>query len=118
MIRKLTTLIALGLCLYLIVSLGKDLYGIHLRQKEAGATKQKLEKLQTAQEDLKKRLEYVQTPDFVEEEARNKLGMSKPGESIAILPENIDKVMGIKEEEKSPEIPNWKKWGQIFWIFK
>lgn len=60
---------------------------------------------------LIQRLFYVKTNDFVEEEARRKLGLVKQGEHIVIAPSAPSK------EEKPQEIdkrPNWKKWWSLF----
>lgn len=48
------------------------------------AEKKKVDILKTENEKLKKTLEKVKNPRFMEEEARNKLNMSKPGETVVI----------------------------------
>ena len=100
---------------YLIVSLVKDLYGLSQKGKEVEKSQAKLKQVLKEKNILEKQLDYVKTPEFVEKEARDKLGMSKPGETIVILPDNIEKVMGIKDTETEKEkVPNWKKWLNIF----
>lgn len=60
---------------------------------------------------LQERLFYVKTNQFVEEEAREKLGMLRPGEYIVIAPTstplNREK---IEIDTKS----NWEKWLELF----
>lgn len=60
---------------------------------------------------LKERLSYVQSNQFVEEEARDKLGLVKDGEYIVIAPPPTDK---IKQPENIDARPNWKKWWELF----
>lgn len=60
---------------------------------------------------LKERLFYVKTDDFIENEARRKLGLVKVGEHTVIAPP-------APEKDKNPiEVdtkPNWEKWWGLF----
>lgn len=69
--------------------------------------------LQEENEQLKRRLEEVHTPFFVEKEAREKLGMVREGETVVLMD------VGKNEEEgrigRGEEmVPNWKQWWQLF----
>jgi cell division protein FtsB len=59
---------------------------------------------------LQERLKYVKTEQFVEEQAKEKLGLLKPGEFFVIAPTAtpLDKSLPKKVE------PNWKKWLELF----
>lgn len=97
--------------LYLIVSFSKDL--LDLRQKGENISNNQLKLDQSIKEnlELKKQLDEVKTPEFIEREARNKLGMSKPGEVVVILPKDL----GLKKStDEERDIPNWKKWANVF----
>lgn len=59
---------------------------------------------------LKERLFYVNTPEFVEEEAREKLGLVKPGEHTVIVPSPPLP----KNDFSLADKPNWKKWLELF----
>jgi len=48
--------------------------------------KRELEVLQQQKEELRKELEYRKSAEFIEEEARNKLNMVKPGEEVYLRP--------------------------------
>lgn len=61
-------------------------------------------------EFLKQQLYFSNTEEFIEIQAREKLGMVKPGEKIVIVP--------LKQEETTNTIefdntPNWKKWWSL-----
>ncbi len=60
---------------------------------------------------LKQQLYFVNTPQFVENEAREKLGMVKPGEHIVLAPPPIDKQITKPIEDNSP---NWERWWKLF----
>ena len=70
----------------------------------------KLEELKIKNEKFKRELEYVRSGEFIEKEAREKLGMAKAGEVVVILPK-LEERQGEKKEE---EVPNWKKWQRLF----
>lgn len=59
--------------------------------------------------ELKARLREVQTQEFIENEARNKLFLAKPGEQEIILPSPTP-----SPKKEVVYIPNWKKWLEVF----
>lgn len=63
---------------------------------------------------LKNRLTRVKSQDFVEEEARNKLFMVKPGESTIIIPTATIHNAVITKAVKKIEKPNWEQWKELF----
>lgn len=60
---------------------------------------------------LKQQLNHVTTSQFIEQTAREKLGMVKPGEHIVLAPPPIN-----EHENPAPVEyePNWKKWWKLF----
>ena len=75
--------------------------------------KQDLEKEKQENTSLKKKLTEVKNPQFIEEEARNKLFLAKPGEQIVLLPTE-KKTLGSQSAKKQDSRPNWQKWWDIF----
>ncbi len=63
-------------------------------------------------QDLKGRLTYVQSREFIETEARNKLFMVKPGESEVLIQQNLI-AKGTKEAQK-PHLEPWQQWLALF----
>ncbi len=66
---------------------------------------------QTKNQYLKEKLFYVKTNKFVEEEARDKLGMLKDGEYFVIAPTStpLDQRKIVIDDR-----PNWEKWWELF----
>lgn len=56
------------------------------RSKRLIVVKKELETLEQKKAQLEKEAQYRQTPEFIEEEARNKLSMVKPGEEVYLKP--------------------------------
>lgn len=86
---------------------------IDLRARKYTVTERKdaVEVVKKNNEALQKQLEAIQSEDFVEKIARDKLGMVKDGESIVLLPDEI------KSAEKRGELQkqtNWQQWWGLF----
>lgn len=73
--------------------------------------KKELEAEKKKNQFLKQRLFYVKTDEFVEEQARKKLGLVKPGEHTVIAPPEPPKGKETIEIDKTP---NWEKWWKLF----
>lgn len=57
----------------------------------------------------------VEDEGFVEQEARNKLFLQKPGESRVIVDKRlIEAILGKKTAVKEEQKPSWQKWWELF----
>lgn len=71
-------------------------------------------KLEIKNKELKNKLENIQSPQFIEEEVRNKLGLGKAGETMVIIPdEKIKQILGASESA-AIRLPNWLGWWRLF----
>ncbi len=80
-------------------------------ENTAGNLKKELASEERKNQFLKERLFYVKTDQFIEEEARQKLGMVKNGEYIVIAPTSAPL---NRERITIDDKPNWKKWLELF----
>ena len=100
--------------LVLLVIIKNNISGIVRTLEDENTAENLKEKLVSEQKKnqfLKEHLFYVKTNQFVEEEAREKLSMSRPGEYVVIAP-----TAGPLNQEKI-EIdtrPNWRRWLDLF----
>ena len=73
--------------------------------------------LKKENQDLNQKLLTAQSPQFVEQEARNKLGLAKKGEIVVVLPDiNTLKNLAPKlpvEKATLPD-PTWLLWLKLF----
>lgn len=71
-------------------------------------------KLEVKNKQLKKKLSQIQSLQFLEAEIRNKLGMSKKGETVVVIPE--EKLKSVMEASQAAEVrlPNWLGWIRVF----
>ena len=86
-------------------------------RKQVEAERQKVEKMQADNAKLQTQIAEAQGQDFIEKQIRNKLGLTKEGEAMVVLPdESIVRSLApslTSEEETLPD-PNWKKWEKLF----
>ncbi len=112
--KRLFQIISITIGIGLIIKLSGDI----LRLLKAGDKVKLAEKrvwmLEKEKKDLLEKRQYYQTPEFIEEEARNKLNMARPGETIVILPPNLEEILGKQKQNSFPPLPNWKKWWKLF----
>jgi len=71
-------------------------------------------KLEAKNKELKKKLSQIQTPEFIEEEIRNKLGFAKAGETIVVIPEEKLKLVLGASQAAEVRLPNWLGWLKVF----
>lgn len=67
-----------------------------------------IQQLEEQKIELGYRIAYYQTDAFKEKEARDKLGLQKPGEGVIIIPpKSVDS--GAKKKPSKPK-SNWQQW--------
>lgn len=71
-------------------------------------------KLEAKNKELKKKLSDIQSPEFIEEQARNKLGLGKIGETVVIIPEETLKLVMNASQSAQVRHPNWLGWLKVF----
>ena len=72
-------------------------------------------KLEVKNKELKKKLTQIQSPEFIEQQARNKLGLSKKGETVVIIPdETLKLVLGTSSSAQEIRLPNYLGWFRVF----
>lgn len=98
--------------LYLIVSSGKSIIYLWNAGKKVGETQKKFNTLQKQNQELKDKLKEVKSPEYIEKIARDELNLGKEGESVVILPEEIQNIKPQKSLVKTT--PNWQKWYRLF----
>lgn len=112
--KKLIQLLWLGGGLYVCLVLGKSLWELSRAGGRVVQSQQQLTTLQQEGRMLSDRLKEVQTPDFVEKEARDVLGMQKPGETVLIVPTVSLPPTNNEKQDSSRPLANWEKWISLF----
>lgn len=78
---KLPLLVVMLLLLYVSISLGSRFDSLYTMQRDLQAVQAEVQQLRAVNEDLSEQLELLQSDAYVEQVAREKLGLVKPGET-------------------------------------
>ena len=103
--------------LVLLISIVRNVSRIANLNKNIQEEEQSLVSLRKKNDELKKKVEEVKSDEFIEKQARDKLGLAKEGETVVVLPdgESLKKLAPLNNDESEtlPD-PNWKKWEGLF----
>lgn len=72
---------------------------------------QKISQLERENEKIKQKIAEVESPEYLEQIARDKLNLSKPGEILIILPK--DYLASTSAELQTDNRKNWEKWRDL-----
>jgi len=105
------------LIIILLASTVKNIGKVNAIRKQIEDERIKVERMQTENVELQSRIVESQGSDFIEKQIRDKLGLSREGEAIVILPEeSVVKSLSppqTTQEDILPD-PNWRKWFKLF----
>lgn len=112
--KRLINLFVFIIGISLIVNLSRNILKTLKASNQIKQAEKRAEELAKEQQSLLEKSQYYQSEAFIEEEARNKLNMSRPGEEIVILPPNVSRILSQKMPNLPQEVPNWQKWWNLF----
>lgn len=81
--------------------------------KEIAQLQAKADKINSQNQELSELIKYLNTPEYTDRQAREKLNLKKEGEHVVVLPkdsENDGTVAGANLDSR----PNYKKWYDYF----
>lgn len=109
-VKKISVGVIILVLLLLIRNLSASIVSTQQRSQIVKELEQELSDKKKEEVLLSQKLAVAKSDDFVEDEARRKLGLVKPGEKIV-----VDRNLEPKKPEIVPEeLPNYKKWLQLF----
>lgn len=104
-------LVVFGLVL-VINSLIHSIYNLWQKQDLVTMAQRELDKEKELNQKFKAQIEYAKTPQFIEQQAHDKLFLVRPGQQEVLF---SDKPIFTEENVKiQSNIPNWKLWLDLF----
>lgn len=108
---------ALVIAIFVALAYGRAYYQDYQVRQEIKRLQEEVKKLEAKKLESLELWNYVQSPSFVEEKAREELNLVKPGEQVAIVP-SLDQTAEVGQEEKNMlkwyNLPNPIKWWKYF----
>ncbi len=114
MSRKIINFAILIIGVGLIISLSRDIFYLLKAGDRVKQAQIQVDELKKKQDELEKKKDYYQSEEFVEEQARDRLNYSKEGESVVILPPDVESIVNPREVSVTPATPNWQQWWSLF----
>lgn len=108
--NRLITFLIYGLCIVFIVNLSRSIYSLWSKGSLVSEREDVRKTLSEANAKFKEDLSEVESPEFIEREAREKLNLQREGEMVVVLPK---RPQAVTTEAKSQD-PNWLRWWKLF----
>lgn len=113
---KLVLLAVFVLAILLGLAAGKSFLKKYQINREIKNLEAEINKLESSNRELSDLIQYLNSDFFVEQEARLKLGLQKPGEKVMVIPsQTTGNLANIQEKEyTNKELNNPQKWWRYF----
>lgn len=113
--RKIALILVLILVIVITYNLSSRIYSALRAGERLTEALDKLHQVEIKNKELQQQLKEAATADFVEQQARDKLGFAREGETVMVIPPSkIEQVLGIAKEATIERLPNWLGWLKVF----
>jgi cell division protein FtsB len=97
-----------------VIRTGMNVVRLYKAGDRVVEAQKELEGVQQRNEELKRKLALVKTPEYMERLAREKLGYGKDGEVVVVIePSELSSKSEIRSSKSELE-PNWRKWRRLY----
>lgn len=111
---RIAHLVIAAVLLVVVVSFGREVARRYTINRELVGLRSQVNDLQKQKSQISDMIEYFRSPLFQEQEARKKLGLAKPGESVIIVPLTNTNAAASTQQEQPELASNPLKWWQYF----
>lgn len=115
--KKIVPFAVLIVGFIMVIRSAVSLYELYRRSDAVIYQQKKLKELEIKQVELKQQLSKTYTYEFIENEARNKLGLVKPGETIVYLENETTRAaqgLPINTQDKVVNKSIFNQWLELF----
>ncbi len=117
-IGSLSTLFLLFIFIVMGLSLGRNIIKIKNARQQIISAKNQLTELNEIQDQLKEDLEMIQSRQYLDKEAHDKLNLVHEGEVVLVLPQE-DVLRRLSPRTQKPDeemrpLRNWEAWLELF----
>ncbi|MEW6407835.1 MAG: septum formation initiator family protein [Patescibacteria group bacterium] len=118
---KLITFIGFIILIFVALALSKEIYRRYQINQEIKSIQEEIERLEKRNQELQALVDYLNSDSYKEIQARQNLGLQKPGEqAIAVqpAPPNLDVELQASNREEEKNLTNPEKWWNYFFAKK
>jgi cell division protein FtsB len=110
--KKAVFVLIVLVLLFIINGLAHSIYDLWHKQDLLTSAQRQLSQEKLKNQKLKGELSYVKSPQFIEEQAHNKLFLVKPGEQEILISQSLKNKN--QPQGKNQNTANWQKWLNLF----
>lgn len=115
MLKKISIGIAILVVAFIVFNLINQIKSTRSVSDRLNKAAESVYRAEIKNKELKKKLLEIKSPQFIEEQARNKLGLAKSDETVVIIPDKkIKEILGSTESAKEQRLPNHLGWLKVF----
>ncbi len=116
---RLATVLLAGMLIFAMIVTAKLLIQKREVDKEITVLQNRADAVHNDNEQLSELIKYLDTPEYAERQAREKLNLKKDGEFVVVLPDDSN-INQFNQAENVDSTPPYKKWfnyffGQTLW---
>ena len=112
---KMFVLAGVLVVIFLGTNLGKEFYRKYQIQKEIDSLKEDISSLEENNYKLSQLIEYCETDEYKEAQARERFNLGKEGENLVVMIEPNSSDGEIKKKiDNHEKLPNYGKWWNYF----
>lgn len=109
---KLATVLLSGALVLVMIITAKILVQKRMVDREVAKLQNQMDRISSENQELGSLVQYLNTPEYKEREAREKLNLAKEGEHIVVLPQGD--TSGATQEQVEQKQSNYKLWLSYF----
>lgn len=109
---RLVRMTALVICVAIGIGIVKSVYTLSQKKGIIAERQRVLRELTAKNEELQQQLEEATSPAFIEQAARDKLGLVREGETVVIMDKS--QILNPNNQKNPLELPSWKQWWSLF----
>lgn len=117
---QLVIVVGIGFIVMFSIGISKRMVRQHQLDKEVSGLNREIARLEKSNQEFNRLLTYLNSNDFLEEEARMKLGLKKEGEQVAIINDKLKTEKPKKEIQTKiyqPAQPRQKGNSEKWWFY-
>ena len=101
-------------CIVISIGLVRSIVSLWQKKDMVEDRRNVLKYVENENEELKRKLQDATSSAYVEELARNKLGLVREGETVVLMDKRALELMQKTQDQQEEQLPNWKRWMRLF----
>lgn len=108
--------LVVGALIFIVINLLRVYYQNHQVEIEIARLQSEASRLESKRLETLDALKFADSPSFIEEKARTQFNLVRPGESVAILPDNMPPAVSTSRKNSPTDsgLSNIAKWRMVF----